>query len=165
LHAARRDDRPAQHHRHRPDGHRLHEARMTAAWCRPLLALALLLGCAPMTARLPPDRLPTRGGDGPGYRFQNLAGGPEDPEFTAENKLFVCLSFSGGGTRAAAFAYGAMLALRQARIDWPRSETLLDEIDCISSVSGGSFTAAYYGLFRDDLFEHFPEHFLYRKVQ
>ena len=40
---------------------------------------------------------------------------------------FSCASrSSGGGTRAAALAYGAMIALRQTHIDWPhRGETLL----------------------------------------
>jgi len=76
------------------------------------------------------------------------------------------LAFSGGGTRAAALAYGAMLALRQTRIDWPRQgETLLDEVDCISSVSGGSFPAAYYALYHDRLFEDFEGRFLYRNIQ
>ena len=41
---------------------------------------------------------------------------------------------------------------------------LLDEIDTISSVSGGSFTAAYYGLFGDRIFEDFDERFLKRDV-
>jgi len=100
-------------------------------------------------------------GDAFGYRFSNLDRGKEDEE----NKLFLCLSFSGGGTRAAALAYGAMIALRQTKIDWPRHERLLDEVDCISSVSGGSFTAAYYGLFRDDLFVHFEDKFLYRNIE
>jgi predicted acylesterase/phospholipase RssA len=77
----------------------------------------------------------------------------------------VCLSFSGGGTRAAALAYGAMVALRQTRIEWPRHESLLDDIDCISSVSGGSFTAGYYGLFGDALFANFEQKFLYRDIE
>jgi NTE family protein len=126
-----------------------------------LLSVAATISCAPAaTVRLQLAQFPTEGGDGPGYRFTNLAGGQE------ENKLFVCLTFSGGGTRAAALAYGAMLALRQARIDWPRQGvTLLDEVDCISSVSGGSFTAAYYGLFREELFTHFEDQFLYRNIQ
>ena len=34
---------------------------------------------------------------------------------------------------------------------------LLDDVDTISSVSGGSFTAAYYGLYRDRLFEDFED--------
>ncbi|MGF1684906.1 hypothetical protein [Photobacterium minamisatsumaniensis] len=44
------------------------------------------------------------------------------------------------------------------------STTLLDEIDFISSVSGGSFTAAYYGLYGDDIFDHFEDDFLYHDV-
>ena len=125
-----------------------------------LLLLSVTLSCAPMTTRLHPVQFPKPGGDGPGYRFPNLAGGKDD------NKLFVCLAFSGGGTRAGALAYGAMLALRQAQINWPRpGERLLDEVDCISSVSGGSFTAAYYGLFHDALFTQFEDQFLYRDMQ
>jgi NTE family protein len=42
---------------------------------------------------------------------------------------------------------------------------LLDEIDVISSVSGGSFTAAYYGLFGERIFKDFEEVFLKRDVQ
>ena len=38
-------------------------------------------------------------------------------------------------------------------------------MDVISSVSGGSFTAAYYGLFGDQLFEDFETVFLRRNVQ
>ena len=142
--------------------HRLSRLRRVAS----LLSLAVAVCCAPATVRLRPQQFPTEGGDGPGYRFENLAGGPESNEFNQENKFFVCLSFSGGGTRAAALAYGVMLALRQARINWPHpNETLLDEVDCISSVSGGSFTAAYYGLFRDDLFTRFEDRFLYSNIQ
>jgi NTE family protein len=74
--------------------------------------------------------------------------------------------FSGGGTRAAALAYGIMEALRDKviRVDG-QEKRLLDEVDCISSVSGGSFTAAYYGLFRDQLFTDFRARFLERDVQ
>jgi NTE family protein len=130
------------------------------------LAMAAMIGCAVPTVPLLPPQFPDPGGKGPGYRFENLAGGEGTPEFRDANRLFVCLAFSGGGTRAAALAYGAMVALRQTRIDWPHpGSTLLDEVDCISSVSGGSFTAAYYGLFRDDLFTRFAERFLYRNFQ
>ncbi len=125
--------------------------------------LSLSLGaisCATTTTRLATNQLPTKGGDGQGYRFENLAGGKD------ENRLFVCLAFSGGGTRAAALAYGAMVALRQTHIDWPRhGETLLDEVDCISSVSGGSFTAAYYALYHDRIFEDFENRFLNRNIE
>jgi NTE family protein len=80
--------------------------------------------------------------------------------------LFVCLVFSGGGTRAAAFSYGIMEKLRDTKIVWQGvTKSLLDEVDCISSVSGGSFTAAYYGLFGEQIFSDFRTHFLERNVQ
>ena len=68
--------------------------------------------------------------------------------------ISLILSFCGGGTRAAALAYGVMLELRDTRMIIDGIErSLLGEVDVISSVSGGSFTAAYYGLFGDQLFE------------
>jgi NTE family protein len=124
-----------------------------------LLIAWIAASCATSTTVLPTSEFPSPGGAGPGYRFANLGGGKE------QNKLFVCLAFSGGGTRAAALAYGVMIALRQTQIAWPRQETLLDEVDCISSVSGGSFPAAYYGLFGDQLFTQFESKFLYRDIQ
>lgn len=56
----------------------------------------------------------------------------------------VAMSFSGGGTRAAAFAFGALQGLDAMRSSGDAS--LLDDVAFISSVSGGSITAAYYGL-------------------
>ena len=84
-----------------------------------------------------------------GYRFTNL---PADAENT--DGLFVVVAFSGGGTRAAALAYGVLEELRDTPIQWHgRTRRLLDEVDIITSVSGGSFTAAYYGLHGDGLFD------------
>jgi NTE family protein len=80
--------------------------------------------------------------------------------------LSVSLAFSGGGTRAAAFSYGVLEALRDVSIQWEgRERRLIDEIDGIGSVSGGSFTAAYFGLFGERIFEDFEDKFLYRDVQ
>ncbi len=75
------------------------------------------------------------------------------------------LAFSGGGTRAAALSYGVLQALRatRVRIDGAPAR-LLDQVDLISSVSGGSFTAAYYGLYRDGIFDDFEDKFLRRNV-
>jgi NTE family protein len=42
---------------------------------------------------------------------------------------------------------------------------VLDEVDTISSVSGGSFTSAYYGLFGDQIFDTYEDDFLRRNVQ
>jgi hypothetical protein len=92
----------------------------------------------------------------PDYRFERA---PATGKNT--NSLFVCLAFSGGGTRAAALAYGVLEKLRQTRITWKGEEkSLLDEVDCISSISGGSFTAAYYGLFGARIFQEFRPRFL-----
>ena len=76
------------------------------------------------------------------------------------------LVFSGEGTRAAALAYGVPEELRDTpagTADAPKR--LLDEIDGISRVSGGSFTAARYALYGDRIFEDFETKFLYRNVQ
>ena len=94
------------------------------------------------------------------YRFN------AEPSGKNTNSLFICLEFSGGGTRAAALSYGVLNLLHDTRITWKGVEkTLLDEVDCISSVSGGSFTAAYYGLFGDRLFTDFRTRFLEADVQ
>src|SRR5689334_3986446 len=50
----------------------------------------------------------------------------------------VILAFSGGGTRAAAFAYGVLETLRDVRVATSGGRTirLLDEVDVITGVSG-----------------------------
>ncbi len=60
------------------------------------------------------------------------------------------LALSGGGYRAAAYHIGTLRALHKLGI--------LDMVDVISSVSGGSITAAYYALHKDD-FEEFEKTF------
>lgn len=76
-------------------------------------------------------------------------------------KLKIILNFSGGGTRAAAMAYGVMEELRDTKILVDgQSRSLLHEVDFISSVSGGSFAAAYYGLHGDRIFDIFEDEFL-----
>jgi NTE family protein len=78
------------------------------------------------------------------------------------DKLFVVLTFSGGGKRAAAFSYGVLEALRDIHVTTPegKQHTLLDEIDLISAVSGSAFTAAYYALHGKGAFESFVPRFL-----
>jgi predicted acylesterase/phospholipase RssA len=121
-----------------------------------ILALLSLAGCAHYPLNQPARDYSADSG----YRFDKLTGGDNS------DSLFVCLSFSGGGTRAAAMAYGALTKLRDTRIVWEgKTKRLLDEVDCISAISGGSFAAAYYGLFGDRLFRDFREKFLIRNVQ
>ncbi|RLT93975.1 patatin-like phospholipase family protein [Ketobacter sp.] len=80
--------------------------------------------------------------------------------------ISVYMSFSGGGTRAAALSYGVLQELAATRIGAEGNRRrLLDEVDHISSVSGGSFTAAYYGLFGDEIFETYEKDFLRQSIQ
>ena len=79
--------------------------------------------------------------------------------------LLVVLTFSGGGMRASALSYGVLQSLADSKITWKgQSRRLLDEVDVISGVSGGSFTAAYYGLFGDRIFSDYEKAFLKRDV-
>jgi NTE family protein len=95
-----------------------------------------------------------------GYTTKNLIS-PDNSE-----ELLFILSFSGGGTRAAAFSYGVLEELRATPITIEgRKRSLLDEVDIISGVSGGSFTATYYGLFGDRIFKDFEERFLKKNIQ
>jgi predicted acylesterase/phospholipase RssA len=95
-----------------------------------------------------------------GYRFANLSRG------TNSDEVFIILACSGGGTRAAAFAYGALEQLRTNQIAVEgATKRVLDEVDVISSVSGGSFPAAYYALYGERLFVDFPDRFLNKDIQ
>jgi NTE family protein len=95
-----------------------------------------------------------------GYRGKNMrAAGKSDD-------LLMFITFSGGGTRAAAFSYGVLEELANTEIVLGgRKRRLLDEVDTISSVSGGSFTAGYYGLFGERIFQDFESRFLKKNVQ
>jgi NTE family protein len=97
---------------------------------------------------------------GYGYIAQNMG-----PEGNSEELLLV-LSFSGGGTRAAAFSYGVLEELRATEVAFDgKKRRLLDEVDMISGVSGGSFTAAYLGLFGERIFEDYESRFLKKNIQ
>jgi len=88
----------------------------------------------------------------------------KDPENSDHMLLF--LTFSGGGTRAASLSYGVLEELRKTEVVIDgKKRRLLDEVDAISGVSGGSFTAGYYGLFRDRIFEDFETKFLKKNIQ
>ncbi len=95
-----------------------------------------------------------------GYRAAQI----KDPENSDHMLLF--LTFSGGGTRAASLSYGVLEELRRTEVVIDgKKRRLLDEVDGISGVSGGSFTAGYYGLFGDRIFEDFESKFLEKNIQ
>ena len=123
-----------------------------------LLASIALAGCAsrPINERI------AKTDPSSGYRvplqMQKLKN--NDP-----HTLFL-LAFSGGGTRAAAFSYGVLEELRRTEVVVDGSHRrLLDEVDVITGVSGGSFTALSYARYGDKLFDEYETRFLKRDVE
>lgn len=73
----------------------------------------------------------------------------------------VGLAFSGGGARAAAFSYGVLTGFEETQVSAAgHAISLVDHIDFVSGVSGGSIIAAYYGLKGRDALSDFRERFL-----
>ena len=123
-----------------------------------VVASLLLLGaCATRPINPPITQTDPR----TGYRFETRQARDEDKQ------NLVVLAFSGGGTRAAAFSYGVLEFLRRTEIVGPKGNKarLLDEVDVITGVSGGSFTALAYGLYGEKLFDDYQQRFLKRDVQ
>jgi len=119
--------------------------------------LVLLCGCATRPINPPITQTdPTTG-----YRFESRIGKAKDQD------NLVILAFSGGGTRAAAFSYGVLEFLRKTVVVGPKGNKvrLLDSVNIIAGVSGGSFTALAYGLYGDKLFADYEHRFLKRDVQ
>ena len=96
-----------------------------------------------------------------GYRFTTRS------QHFKDKQNLVVLAFSGGGTRAAAFSYGVLEALRPMEVIGPKGGRIrmLDEVDVVTGVSGGSFTALAYGLYGEKLFDLYESAFLKRDVQ
>ncbi|MBC7991159.1 MAG: patatin-like phospholipase family protein [Luteimonas sp.] len=111
------------------------------------LLIASLVGCASLPANEPKNR-----------PVSALTSQGQERQAASEN--VVALSFSGGGLRAAAFAFGVLEGLREQQSSGDR--TLLDEVRFVSSVSGGSLTAAYLGLRGSEGMQNFRSEVLFR---
>lgn len=123
-----------------------------------ILAILVLAGCASRPINAPITQVDPRSG----YRPYLLLPKRQNNDLST---LFV-LSFSGGGTRAAAFSYGVLEELKRTKIMVNgQHRRLIDEVDLITGVSGGSFTALSYALYGDRLFSEYEERFLKRDVQ
>lgn len=93
-----------------------------------------------------------------------ISTGSEDPAYLDD--LLVALAFSGGGTRAAAFSYGVLTELDKIQVPRARGPAPLTErIDFVSGVSGGSVTAAYFGIKKRAGLADFRERFLLRDAE
>lgn len=131
-------------------------ARRPFASCPPLAVLLLAGGCTWGIADKPLAQWT------PAVNQPWVEQIPDD----RSDELFVFLAFSGGGTRAASFAYGVLQELAATEIEVEgRRRKLLDEVDVISSVSGGSFPAAYHALYGDRIFTEFEPRFLRKDVE
>ena len=93
-----------------------------------------------------------------GYRFetdrqsQNNADGDD---------TYIVLMFSGGGTRAAALGYGVLEQLNRQKVNiGGREKTLMQNVDVVIGVSGGSVLAAYFALHGQDTIPSFDRRFL-----
>lgn len=91
--------------------------------------------------------------------------GPASPEYIPDSgddgSVVVGLSFSGGGARAAAFAYGVLRELDSYVIDRdPYERTLVDDVRMVSGTSGGAIAAAYFGYRGKDGYHDFRQRFL-----
>ncbi len=114
-----------------------------------VFCLMLLAGCAPWNR---PINQPLDG--------QNAALVDVTPAAIGEGELYVGLAFSGGGMRASAFAYGMLEELRAQAALTGTPNGLLDDVRLVSGVSGGSVTAAQFGLWGPEGLKDFRERYL-----
>jgi len=123
-----------------------------------LVVTLLLGGCSSLTV---PMNEPLRSTAGNAeYRLLdvNRRGGAES--------ALVLAALSGGGKRSAAFGFGVLRGMRDVHVQPEgKDSTLLDEVDLLAGVSGGSFPAAYFGLYGKASFETFPDDFLYPDIE
>ncbi len=122
-----------------------------------ILASALIVGCESGKFNRPDNQpinsVPSMTESGQQYR-------------PSLGETVIGLSFSGGGMRASAFAYGAIkeLAAHEAR-SGKINKPLIDNVVFVSGVSGGSVPAAYLALNGARTIPSFRDKFLYRDPQ
>ncbi len=122
-----------------------------------ILASALVVGCVSGNFNQPDNQpissVPSMTKSGQQYR----------PRF---GETVIGLSFSGGGMRASAFAYGTIkeLASHKSRFG-DISKSLIDDVVFVSGVSGGSVPAVYFALHGARTIPSFRDKFLYKDPQ
>ncbi len=128
-------------------------AGRNVAYAALVLVCTQILGCAQVIHNEPVN--------------QPLAATPREieaalaPNIDAYSDEIVALSFSGGGTRAAAFSYGVLEGFQDTPVHGRAGTvSLLDRLNFLSGVSGGSILAAYYGLHGKAALADFKPRFL-----
>jgi NTE family protein len=138
-------------------------------WTRrmaPVALAAALSGCSALEGiYLPVENAPLQGP--PPVVRDTRCDAPADPtppqyvlenlkDCTSQDSLIV-FAFSGGGIRSASFGYGVLGAAHVTKIPGTPEHNLDRDIDIVSGVSGGSFTAAAFASKRDALFPATPD--------
>jgi NTE family protein len=134
------------------------------------LCTALLVACAsvqnnPINVPLAEDNGPVAAQLGSGVRgLVDTSAGIDDG--ANYDEIVVAMSFSGGGARAAAYSFGVLTGLDETPVhNSPRGQSMFDHIAFITSVSGGSIPAAYFGLKKRAALADFKERFLLRNPE
>ena len=118
--------------------------------------VGLCCGCASYPVNAPIQQID----QDVGYRMNNRILGTKNSDET-----FVILGLSGGGMRAAALDFGVLKYLEKIQFG-ADNRSLLDEVDVISSSSGASLPAAYYGLYGQEAFlDRFKDDVLQQQFQ
>ena len=93
-----------------------------------------------------------------GYRMKEV--------IKQQDSNLILLMFSGGGSRAAALGYGVLEQFKHTPVKSGRQAgNLLENIDLVYGVSGGSLLAAYFALQGADVIPKFENDFLKKNFQ
>lgn len=95
-----------------------------------------------------------------GYRLENAM------QQALQKENLVIMTFSGGGSRAASLGYGVLEQFQNVSVrPTEKGSTLLQNIDIVYGVSGGSVLAAYFALEGQDIIPKFKNSFLKKNFQ
>ena len=95
-----------------------------------------------------------------GYRLENAM------QQALQKENLVIVTFSGGGSRVASLGYGILEQFQHAALrPTEKGSTLLQNIDIVYVVSGGTVLAAYFALEEQDIIPKFNNFFLKKNFQ
>ncbi|MBP6115455.1 MAG: patatin-like phospholipase family protein [Neisseriaceae bacterium] len=133
-----------------------------------LLALSCAVLAACGSVRYEPIKTISEANFDEGYRLYDSILRRDELTFNnrTSDKLFVIMTLSGGGTRAAALGYGVLEEMAQNQITLDdKKTTLFNEVDLVFGISGGAILAAYFGLHGPDTLGYFEKNFLRQNLQ
>lgn len=134
--------------------------RMTLLLNRTLLASSMALLTACHSILYQPAKTLTQIDPQKGYRLEATM------QQALEKENLVIVTFSGGGSRAASLGYGVLEQFQQTAVrPTEKGDTLLQNIDVVYGVSGGSVLAAYFALEGQKTIPKFKEFFLKKNFQ